>query len=232
MENIIPPIIAGIFTLLAPVFTEWWRRQQLKTDGVAPKVINPAAYEMAYRGTLHELAGRRRKCRRQAKTGKAWLREATYQHRPSARAGRNDAIDDVKMAVVASTMIDQVIHCDERFLESEMSGRLQVRIGSRPAAQILQSKHDARQAAELYQQAIQGQMRRLNMISSAVQLFFGVALFGTGAFLLAMIPSVWPAFNGLHPEVLTSEWVFQLKASYAAVGIASLSGGIALLLRR
>ena len=75
-------------------------------------------------------------------------------------------------------------------------------------------------------------MRRLNMISSAVHLFFSVALLGTGAFLLALIPSVWPTLNGLHPEVLTSESLFQLKTTYVAVGIASLSGGIALLLRR
>lgn len=232
MEIIIPPIIAGIFVLLAPFITEWRRNQQLKTSRSLPRAANQAAYEMAYRGTLHNLAGRRRKCRPQARTGQAWLRQATYQHRPSARAGQKDAIDDVKMAVVSSTTVDPVIHCDENFLESELSARLQLRIGNRPATQILQSQHDARQAAELYRQIIQAQMRRLTMFSDTLHLFVSVVIFGAGAFELAFIPSVWPELNGLHPEVLTSEGVLRLKVAYVTIGVGVLFAGIAMLLRR
>lgn len=232
MEIIIPPIIAGIFILLAPFITEWRRNLQLQTSGSLPRAANQAAYEMAYRGALHELAGRRLKCRQQTRTGKAWLRQAASQHRPSYRAGQKDAIDDVKMAVVSSTTINQVIHCDERFLESELSAKLQLRIGNRPTAQILQSQHDARQAAELYRQIIQAQMRRQTMISDTLHLFVSAVLFGTGAFALAFIPSVWPAFNGFHPDVLTSGEVLQLKVVYVLFSSATLLSGFAMLLRR
>ena len=232
MENIIPPVIAGIFTLLAAWLSERWRRRQLGTNGVTARVSNQAAYEMAYRGILHDMAGRRRKCRRQTRTGKAWLREASYQHGPSSRAGQNDAIADVKAAVIASSMIDQEIRCDELFLENAISAKLQERIGNRPAAQVTQIRRDAMQSAALYQQIIQSQMRRLNMISSTVQFILGTSLFAVAALLLAMIPSSWAALNGLPPGVLASEWILQFKITYVVVSVGLLSGGIALLFAR
>lgn len=231
METIIPPLIAGLFTLLVAILTERWRNRQLKTSGYLPKVDNQAAYEMAYRGTLHNLAGRRRECRVQTKTGKAWLREAAYLHRPSSRAGQNDAIDDIKSAVTASTMIAQDIHCDQHFLENEIRAKLQLRIGNRPAAQILQIRRDAIHAAELYQQIIQSQMRILSMIDR-MQFIFGIALFGIGAFLLAMIPSAWSALSGLPPGALNVEWMFQFWVIYTVVSLGCMGGGIALLLGR
>ena len=237
MENIIPSVIGGLFAIfaaiLAPILSDWLRRRQLgTTTGAAPKIINQAAYELAYRGTLHNLAGRRRRCRRQIRTGKAWLREAAYQHKPSSRAGWNDAIDDIRAVVIASTTISQDIHCDERFLESEIGAKLQARLGDRPVAQVLQIRRDALQSAALYQRIIQSQMRRLNMISSTVQFVGGTILFGIGALLLAMIPSAWAFLNGLSPQDIAPGLMLQIRIIYVAASLGLLVGGIVLLFTR
>ena len=184
---------------------------------------------MAYRGRLHEQAGQSLKCREQVKVGKAWLRQAAYQHKTSARAGQNDAISDIKAAIIASTLIDPAIRCDQRFLESEINAKLQARIGNRPAAQILQTRRDAVQTAARYQRIIASQMRRLKMISSVALFISGVALFGIGALLLVMIPSAWSTLNGVPPGTIVSEWALQLKVIHVAGGVSFLGVGIALL---
>lgn len=244
METIIAAVITGVFAIIsaviaaafAAIFRDWRRRWQLETTGDAPKVTNQAAYELAYRGTLHNLAGRRRKCRRkcdrQIKTGNDWLREAAYQHKPSSRAGWNDAIDDIMTAVIASTTIGPDIRCDEQFLESQISAKLQARFGNRPAAQVLQIRCDAIQSAALYQEIIPTQMRRLNMIISTVQFLTGTILFGIGALLIAMIPSALALLNGLPPQDLTPDLMLRISIIYLAASFGLLIGGMVLMFTR
>lgn len=228
--NLLETIIASFITLLTALVSRIGTGQQARTARATPRAIDQAAYEMAYRGRLHELAGQHRQCREQVKIGKMWLRQAADQDRPSARAGQNDAINDIKAAITASTVIGGGIRCDQHFLESEINGKLQARIGNRPAAQILQIRRDAVQTAALHQQIIASQMmRRLKMISSVAQFISGIALFGIGALLLVMIPSAWSTLNGLPPETLLAEWELQLKFIYIAVSVSFLGGGIALL---
>ena len=232
MENITPPVIGGLFAVFVAILSHWLRGRQLgTTTDATPKIINQAAYELAYRGTLHNLAGRCRKCRRQVRTGKAWLREAAYQHKPSSRAGCNDAIDDITAVVIASTTIGQDIRCDERFLESEIGAKLQARLGDRPVAQVLQIRRDALQSAALYQRIIQSQMRELNMIST-VQFISGTILCGIGALLLAMIPSAWAFLNGLSSQDIAPGLVLQISIIYIAASLGLLVGGIVLLFTR
>lgn len=235
MEIIIAAVIAGVLAIisafiagaLAPIFLDWWHRRRLETTGAAPKVTNQAAYELAYRGKLHNLAGRRRKCDRQIKTGNDWLREAAYQHKPSSRVGWNDAIDDIMTAVIASTAIGQDIRCDEQFLEIQISSKLCARFGNRPVAQVSQIRCDAMQSAALYQEIIQLQMRRLEMIHRTVRSRIGTIPFGIGAFLLAMIPSARTLLNGL-----SSDLILLISIIYVVVSIGLLIGGIVLLFTR
>ena len=136
-----------------------WATQRLWS--ATPGQLNQTAYEMAYRGTLHNLAGRHIKSRQQAGNGTAWLREAAYLHKQSSRAGRDDATDDIKDAVIASTTtIGPAIRCDANFLERQISAKLQSRMGNRPATQSQQTLDDALQSAALYQQIMQRHMQR------------------------------------------------------------------------
>lgn len=229
MEILLEAIITIIVSVFGALLPKLWPGQQGGTARTMPRAVDRAAYEMAYRGMLHEQAGKLRKCRRRTETGKAWLRQAAYQHRKSARTGQNDAINDIKAAITASAMIDRGIRPDQRFLESEINAKLHTRIGNRPAAQILQTQCDAVQTAALYQRIITSQMRSLKMISSVAQYIGGVFLFTAAALLLVMIPRAWSTISGLPPETFAAEWLLPFWIIYAAVSLGFLGGGIALL---
>ena len=149
-------IITGLFVLLAP-FVAWAAERRWPA---VPRQINQAAYEMAYRGMLHKLAGQRINSKGQIRNGKSWLSEAAYLDKRSSRIGQKDATDDIKEMLVASTdTVNPDMRWNAGFLDVQIRAKLQSRIGHRPVHQFRQTWHDATLSAEHYQGIIRSQMR-------------------------------------------------------------------------
>ena len=184
--------------------------------------IDRDAYETAYRGQLRQLAGRHANSRDLAETGHAWLQWATHQHRRSSRAGSNDAIGDIRSAVISSTTIGRNFRCDDQFLEQQIKVKVLSRLGARPTAVTGEIICDARYAAAFYQQVIPKQMRRLVMARFVATMMFAVVLL-----LIAIAPATWSAINAVPHETLHPALQTQLKIAYAVVTIGFLGSGIA-----
>ena len=227
--GLITSIIGGVIVAVGTALLRAWSQRQ-EAVKARPKATNLTAYEMAYRGMLHELAGRRIKSKRQMRDGKAWLREATYTHKQSSIAGWNDAIDDMKEAVITSTnAVTPIIRCDANFLERQIRAKLQSRMGNRPVDQIQLTLNDAVRSAELYQQIIQSQMRMQEMISTVARFTSAVALFAAAMFLLINAPGVWGALDSLTPYFLAHEWLLPLKITYCMATVGFLGGGFGVM---
>ena len=227
-DIIIPAATAFVATLIAGLLSAWlqvrWSREN------SPNAINRAAYELAYRGTLRNLTGRQIKSRKQAEKGTVWLKEARYLHRRSAQAGENDAVNDIREAVVASTIaVDPVMPWDPAFLEQQIRTKLEFRFGNRPVPQFRETWSDAIQSAAFYQQIIQAHMRWQRMISTVAQFVGAIALFAAAVFLISSAPSIWMALDKLPHDVLAPERILQLKILYSVITAGFLGGGIALM---
>ena len=221
-------ILSIILSPLATLLAAWLRARRASRGN--PSSTNQVAYEMAYRGMLHSLAGQRIKSREQSRDGKAWLRQAAYTHRRSSHIGRNDAIDDIKEAVVASAItIGSDMRWDADFLERQIRARLESRMGCRPASQFRQTWSDAIQSAAFYQEAMRSQMRWQQMISNVAQFVGALALFAAAVFLITSAPGAWSALDRLPPDILAPERLLQLKILYSVVTAGFLGGGIGLL---
>ena len=204
----------GLFTILPLVVERVWLTKS------AP--IDQDAYETAYRGRLRQLAGRQANSRYLTKIGLAWLQWATHQHRRSSRAGSNDAVGDIRSAVISSTTIGQSFRCDDRFLEQQIKVKVLSRIGARPAAITGEMIRDAKYAAAFYQGIIPTQIRRLVMARIVGAMVLAVALL-----LIALAPATWSAISALPHETLHPALQTQLKIAYTVVIIGFVGSGIA-----
>ena len=215
--TILAAFIIGGFALLVGLLT--FVGERVWPTKSAP--IDRNAYETAYRGQLRELAGRQAS-KELTETGQAWLRRAAHQHRRSSRAGSNDAIGDIRSAVISSTTIGRDFRCDDRFLEQQIKVKILSRLGARPAAVTAEIICDAKRAAAFYQEIIPTQMRRLAMAR-----IIGVTVLAVAVFLIVMAPATWSAISAMPHETLHPALQTQLKVAYALVIIGFLGSGIA-----
>ena len=224
--TVIAAAITGAFILLAALAAWAVGRRWPAT----PRQINQAAYEMAYRGMLHKMAGQRINSHGQIRNGKAWLSEATYLDKRSSRVGWNDAIDDIKEVLVASTdAVNPDMHWNASFLDEQIRARLQYRIGHRSVPQFRHTWYDAMLSAAHYQGIIRSQMRWQKMISNVSRFVGAIALLAVAVFLISSAPGTWSALEQLSPEILPAERVFYLKIIYSIVTAAFFGGGVGLL---
>ena len=241
-------IITGAFTLAAAVLSAWLAPRLQGTGTGDRQKINRTAYEMAYRGTLHQLAARhkwnvrdksatrrelaakRKALRLQEKEGRAWVMVAGFQHKRSSRAGVNDAVNDIKSAVLAAAGIDSEFRADHNFVEQCIGEKLQTRLGNRPAHQILQTQEDAVQTAKFFQEVFQGQMRRLLMGYSIGQWLGALVLFAAAGVMATLAPSVWSGLNDLSPALLSHDLLISIKILYVTVVVGFVGGSVSLLL--
>ena len=246
--EVVVAIVTGVFTLAAAILSAWLAPRLQRTGRGDHQEINCAAYEMAYRGTLHQLAARykwnardksatrrelatkRKAFRLQEKAGRAWVMVAGFQHKRSSRAGVDDAINDIKSAVLAAAGIDSEFRADHNFVERYIGEKLQTRLGHRPAHQIIQTQEDAALVAKFFQEDFQGQMRRLLMGYSIGQWLGALVLFATAGVMTALAPSVWSGLNELSPALLSPDLLVSIKILYVAVVTGFVGGSISLLL--
>ena len=223
-------ILTIVATLVATWPVAWWQLRVAARDS-RPSVANRAAYEMAYRGMLHNLAGQHINSPKQIKDGKIWLAQAAYMHKHSSRIGWNDAIDDIKEVLIASIVaVDPVMQWDPAFLVQQMRGKLGNRMGNdRPASQFREMMFDAIHSASFYREVVQAQIRRRRMIGNLAQSVGAIIMFAAAVLLIASAPGVWMAINELPPEVLAAEWQLHIKMIYIGVTAGFLGGGIALM---
>ena len=210
--------------------------------------INRAAYELAYRGTLHRIAAEykwktrnksspkieqnvlRKMLRSQEKAGKDWVMVAGFQHKSSSRAAFNDAIDDIKSAVISAAEINIQVRLDDNFLDKLVGKTLQSRLGGRPVGQVLQTQEDAAEVAKHFQEVFQRQMRRISMGYVIGQWLGALALFAAAGVMATVAPSLWSGLNGLSPELLSADLLTSIKILYVAVVTGFVGGAISLLL--
>ena len=223
-------ILNFVTTLVATWPVAWWELRVAARNS-RPSVANRAAYEMAYRGMLHKLAGQHTNSPKQIKDGKIWLAQAAYMHKHSSRTGLNDAIDDIKEALTASIVaVDPVMQWDPAFLVQQMRGKLGNRMGNaRPASQFREMMSDAIHSASFYREVIQTQMRRRRMIGNLAQSVGAIVMFAAAVFLISSTYEVWSALDRLPPDILAPERLLQLKILYSVVTAGFLGGGIGLL---
>ena len=224
--TVIAAAITGAFILLAALAAWAVERRWPAT----PRQINQAAYEMAYRGMLHKLAGQRINSHGQIRNGEAWLSEAAYMDKRSSRIGQKDATDDIKEMLVASTdAVNPDMHWNASFLDEQIRAKLQSRIGRRSVPQFRDTWYDAMLSAARYQGIIRSQMRWQKMISNVSRFVGAIALLAVAAFLFSSGPGTWSALEQLSPETLPAERVFYLKIIYSIVTAAFFGGGVGLL---
>ena len=219
--TVIAAIIVGVFSLPSVLLGAWALHRLWPA---VPSRPNQAAYEMAYRGRLRELAGRYAKSRRLIREGRAWLRAASYEHRRSSKAGSDDATDDIKSLVTSSATIDGDFHCDLHFLKRQISARIHSRLGDRPPTQTREVMNDAVRSAAFYQKVIPAQMRRLVMAQ-----FIAAIVLAAGVALMLVAPVTWPALSAVPHDIIDPTFQLFIKVTYAAVTIGFLSSGIGIL---
>ena len=228
VETLISIGASIVLAALSPWLQSWWQSRNSARNRAGP--INRVAYELAYRGMLQNLAGRHINSKTQMRNGKAWLKHAAYLHKSSSRIGWNDAIDDIKEAIIASAIkAGPDLCCDNDFLQKQILARLESRIGSRPISQFQHTWSDAIQTADFYQGTIRTQMRRQKMIGNVAQFLGAIALFAAAVFLLGSAPTVWNALDRLPHDILAPERHLQLKIVYGVVVAGFLGGGFGLL---
>ena len=241
-------LIGGAFTIAGAILGAWLapRFQRLRTG--EHREINPAAYELAYRGTLHRLAAeyqwqsrdktrpkgeqnaKRKTLRSRERAGKAWVLIAGFQDKRSSRVAVNDAIDDVKIAVVSATEIDSEVRPDDNFLGTLVSERLQTRLGRRPVLQVIQTQEDAVVVARFFQEVFQRQMRRLTMGYSIGQWLGALILFAAAGVMATLAPSLWSGLNALSPDPISGDLLTSIKILYVAIVVGFVGGAISLFL--